>query len=75
MSKKFEDFVSSMKVAKLKDELKKRGLPLYGNKAVLQQRLFEALQSDGGDDGNYLMIYVIFINNSVLRRSLFADCD
>ena len=59
MSKKFEDFVSPLKVAELKDELKKRGLSPYGNKAVLQQRLFEALQSDDGDDGNYMMIYVI----------------
>lgn len=51
MSQSVQDFVSPLKVTALKDELKKRGLSTYGNKAALQQRLTEALQSD---EGKYL---------------------
>ena len=52
MSQKFEDFVSPLKVT----ELKKRGLSPYGNKAALQQRLIEALQSD---EGKYFVYTVV----------------
>ena len=54
MSQSVQDFVSPLKVTALKDELKKRGLSTYGNKAALQQRLIEALQPDEGKYLNWL---------------------
>ena len=39
-----EDFVASLKVAELKEELKKRGENVYGVKAVLAERLLSVLK-------------------------------
>ena len=44
-----EDFVASLKVAELKEELKKRGLNVYGVKAVLAQRLLSAMKGQEDD--------------------------
>ena len=56
MSQSVQDFVSPLKVTALKDKLKKRGLSTYGNKAALQQRLIESLQSD---EGKYLNLSLV----------------
>ena len=39
-----EDFVASLKVAELKEELKKRSLSTYGVKAVLAERLLSVMK-------------------------------
>lgn len=49
MSEEVETFIQGLKVADLRDELKKRGLVTTGLKAVLVQRLQEAMMSELGD--------------------------
>lgn len=45
-SKMKEEDVASLRVADLKDELKKRGLVVTGLKAVLAERLLEAIREE-----------------------------
>lgn len=44
-----EDFVAGLKVAELKEELKKRGQNVYGVKAVLAQRLLSVMKGQEDD--------------------------
>ncbi len=43
-----EDYVAKLKVVELREELKKRGLPIAGVKSVLAQRLQEAMANEVG---------------------------
>jgi len=42
------EWIAGLKVVELKEELKKRGLPYSGNKAVLAQRLSEYVEANEG---------------------------
>ena len=44
-----DEYVSGLKVAELRDELKKRNQPTHGNKAALGQRLKEAMEEARGE--------------------------
>eukprot|EP00775_Hariotina_reticulata_P003837 gene3837-4094_t len=44
------DWIAALKVVELKEELKKRGLPQSGNKAVLAQRLVEYVEANEGPE-------------------------
>ncbi|XP_003385794.1 PREDICTED: heterogeneous nuclear ribonucleoprotein U-like [Amphimedon queenslandica] len=52
MSEDVEQYVQKLKVTELREELKKRGLGLGGVKAVLAQRLQEAMEAEG-ETGNH----------------------
>lgn len=52
MSEDVEQYVQKLKVTELREELKKRGLALGGVKAVLAQRLQEAMEAEG-ETGNH----------------------
>ena len=52
MSEEVEQYVQKLKVTELREELKKRGLGQSGVKAVLAQRLQEAMEAEG-ETGNH----------------------
>ena len=46
-----EQYVAGLKVTELREELKKHNQPTHGNKAVLCQRLREAMEKSKGEEG------------------------
>lgn len=59
-SKMKEEDVASLRVADLKDELKKRGLVVTGLKAVLAERLLEAIREEVSSSLQLPLVYQVY---------------
>jgi hypothetical protein len=58
-SKMKEEDVASLRVADLKDELKKRGLVVTGLKAVLAERLLDAIREEVSSSLQRPLVYQV----------------